>query len=989
MKRSLFILLLIWGSLATAQDVSQNVTALEYFFDTDPGRGNGTAIALAPGLTVTQTPVLNTSALSGGFHRIYFRARVASGLWSMPYGYTVYVDSLSSTVRQIAAIEYYWDNDPGYGLGASITVSSAATFVDIADNIPTDTLSIGFHQLFMRAQDDAGIWGMSESRLVYVDNSLGAVRDSIDQLEYFWDHDPGYGNGAMISIASPDPLIDIDEALATDTLSNGFHNLFVRARTLSGTWGVPESRLVYLDNAAGDVQDTLVAAEYFWDSDPGYGNGRALTISSPASSLQLSTTIATDTLSVGFHNLYTRVQNSSGQWGIPESRLVYIDLGGNVLQNVSELEYFFDTDPGYGFGTIVPIDTPSVEVLAAFIASTDTLALGEHLIGVRAKSEDGKWGITETSTFTLFLESRELDSVALHKVYEGLVGSGWTNNTNWLTTSIDQWYGVSITSNRVSALDLSSNNLVGQVPAEIGYLSNLETLDLSGNVLSDSFPDETVDLTILSALYLNDNQLNHLPDLSSIDSLQTVVVDNNNLDFGDLEYLAGISSYSYTGQTLLNSMNIDSMVAPGDTLSFDVTIDGSSNTYQWYLDGVVVPDQTSSTLSIDSFRVVDTGYYQLTIANTLLPDLEFTSGTYHLFVHDSLAVPLDTDPPVVVGDTLVSIAENTTVVNTYSAGELVTWSLRGTDAASFDISVDGELTLLTAADFESPADANADNVYELVLEASDSLSNSTSHILEITITDVNDNVPVITDPGAISVDENSSVSAQVVTLTYTDLDTTSATYTWSIISGNDDINSDSNLPFTIGGDGIIIINDSADLDFETQNSFNLEVTLNDEVSTDTLTLLISLNDVNDNAPVITDPGVLAIDENSPFSTQIVALTYTDADTTSTTYSWSITSGNNDINTDSNLPFSLDGLSGILTVNDSADIDYELVTQFDVEIALNDGQNTDTLLLVIAVNDVFEGPDPGTALDSAALLTLYDSLGGATWTSTNWKSGANL
>ncbi|MAE82694.1 MAG: hypothetical protein CMB80_08170, partial [Flammeovirgaceae bacterium] len=34
-------------------------------------------------------------------------------------------------------------------------------------------------------------------------------------------------------------------------------------------------------------------------------------------------------------------------------------------------------------------------------------------------------------------------------------------------------------------------------------------------------------------------------------------------------------------------------------------------------------------------------------------------------------------------------------------------------------------------------------------------------------------------------------------------------------------------------------------------------------------------------------------------------------------------------------------------------------------------------------------NPGTALDSAALLTLYDSLGGATWTSTNWKSGANL
>jgi len=54
---------------------------------------------------------------------------------------------------------------------------------------------------------------------------------------------------------------------------------------------------------------------------------------------------------------------------------------------------------------------------------------------------------------------------------------------------------------------LSSSELTGSIPPEIGNLTNLTGLDLSENQLTDSIPSEIGNLTNLSSMYLNDNQL--------------------------------------------------------------------------------------------------------------------------------------------------------------------------------------------------------------------------------------------------------------------------------------------------------------------------------------------------------------------------------------------------------------------------------------------------------------------------------------------------
>ena len=137
---------------------------------------------------------------------------------------------------------------------------------------------------------------------------------------------------------------------------------------------------------------------------------------------------------------------------------------------------------------------------------------------------------------------------ALVALYNATDGANWTNNRNWLSEEpLDEWFGVTADDDgRVIELDLSQNQLNGEIPAEIGRLTDLQDLDLFGNQLRGEIPPEIGSLANVTRLALWANQLTGEvpPEFGNLASLEWVALGINELsgpippEIGNLSNLA-------------------------------------------------------------------------------------------------------------------------------------------------------------------------------------------------------------------------------------------------------------------------------------------------------------------------------------------------------------------------------------------------------------------------------------------------------------------
>lgn len=229
MGRALLLCILMTESVA-----AQTISKAEYFFDTDPGTGNGTPISFAAGDPVTFTSTISTTGLGPGHHFLFVRTRTSTGKWSLYEPKEFIIDG------GITAAEYFFDTDPGVGNGTALAVTPGSN--TITPTIPSTGLSDGDHYLFVRTKHDGNVWSLSEPRLIY-------IRARIIKAEYFIDTDPGFGNGTTINIAAPTDLVNVTATIPTGALADGVHYLFIRTKEILGKWSLYEPQPFTVDSA--------------------------------------------------------------------------------------------------------------------------------------------------------------------------------------------------------------------------------------------------------------------------------------------------------------------------------------------------------------------------------------------------------------------------------------------------------------------------------------------------------------------------------------------------------------------------------------------------------------------------------------------------------------------------------------------------------------------------------------------------------------------
>lgn len=213
-----------------------------------------------------------------------------------------------------------------------------------------------------------------------------------------------------------------------------------------------------------------------------------------------------------------------------------------------------------------------------------------------------------------------------------------------------------------------------------------------------------------------------------------------------------------------------------------------------------------------------------------------------------------------------TVPENTTPVATVTAndpdGDDAVFNIRtgpgyGVDGALFQINpFTGELSFVTAPNYEVPSDADANNEYLVTVEVSDGKGGITTQLVRVYVTDEPEGsnaVPAITSNGAgptatLSFAENGTGTVTTVTTAdagdLSGLMVVAATQTYSI-SGGADAGSFSIVP----GTGVLTFVSAPD--FETQSSYTVHVTVTDaNGATDTQILTINITNVSE-APVLT------------------------------------------------------------------------------------------------------------------------------------------
>jgi len=283
--------------------------------------------------------------------------------------------------------EYFWDDDPGVGQATPVSVTVGAS-VSPNLNVSTTALDPGIHTLFFRFKDANGQWGILQDRTIVVE----PTQPQLTAAEYFWDADPGFGSATAISL-TPGATFSSVVNVPTATPDPGLRHLFFRFQDVNGDWSILQDRTVVVE----PTQPQLTAAEYFWDADPGFGLATAIAVAD-GPTFSSSIVIPTGALSLGLHHLFVRFQDTSLDWSLIDAHTVYIDLDGGTKE-VSQIEYFVDTDPGFGAGTPFPLLVPGGSVVLDDVVPTGSLMEGFHTLYVRPKDDTNDWGMIRSMPF--------------------------------------------------------------------------------------------------------------------------------------------------------------------------------------------------------------------------------------------------------------------------------------------------------------------------------------------------------------------------------------------------------------------------------------------------------------------------------------------------------------------------------------------------------------------------------------------------------------
>ena len=378
------------------------IVQLEWFIDQEPGFDNGDSPdpeTFISGEDVTVPIDVNMENLAPGIHTLYVRAKDENGNWSILQQRSLFKPKIIPPPPDITQIEYFIDQDPGLGNGASPDNMTTGKDVTGSFDIDLDNLAPGVHTLYTRVKDENNNWSILQQRCFFKPETILPLPDIV-QLEYFIDQDPGIGNGTSPDNMAPGKDVTGSFDIDLDNLAPGVHTLYTRVKDENDNWSILQQRSFLILKEIPPTPE-IVRIEYFIDQDPGFGLGQAISFLGNQTETQTNFVVDLHELPPGLHTLYVRVEDKLGDWSIVQNHSFFVPSVPEPTADIVDLEYFVDQDPGFGQASPIPLAPlgDAFELVKPFSVELKSLSIGEHKLYVRAKDSKGNWSIIQQQEF--------------------------------------------------------------------------------------------------------------------------------------------------------------------------------------------------------------------------------------------------------------------------------------------------------------------------------------------------------------------------------------------------------------------------------------------------------------------------------------------------------------------------------------------------------------------------------------------------------------
>jgi hypothetical protein len=434
---------------------------------------------------------------------------------------------------QIIKAEYFIDEDPGFGMATDIPLVAGLDIPNLTATVGLTGLASGSHNLIVRTLNAEGQWSLTSVIPFGIDPDYPIATpapQNIVKAEYFIANDPGFGLATDIPLTAATQIPNLVATVNLNGLTSGAYNLYLRSLNTEGEWSITSLKTFGIDPSYPSIiaaPQNIVKAEYLIDTDTGFGLGTDIPLTPATDLTNLSATVNIGSLAPAAHNLMVRSLNTEGEWSLTSVTPFGIDptypTAPAPIGNITRIEYFFDTDPGFGMATAATI-TPATEIANLDInAGLGGLSAGAHKFFIRCLDD---WSLTSVKEVVLPADVLPLTLLS----FTGK-STEYGNELRWKTANEKNFshFEIQRSTNSHTFENLGEKNsnelqnylyFDSNLPAGAGWLYRLKMVDLDGSYSYSKIIiiENKMEKSIVGNFYPNPSHSNFSIEINALES---------------------------------------------------------------------------------------------------------------------------------------------------------------------------------------------------------------------------------------------------------------------------------------------------------------------------------------------------------------------------------------------------------------------------------------------------------------------------------------